>query len=170
MLLKALIGVVLCIIALTNDAAATEQQLIPAGYYVWCENNPASCEDVEPVKVPLKEAILAPIETVNRLVNQYIIAQIEDPGMDVWQLNPNTGDCEDYVLTKRWYLINDVGFPPGAFVLVLVKTEHVIPEWHLVLGIRTDSPYADGIIMLDNRTNEIGYLADSKYEIVSFLN
>ena len=63
---------------------------------------------------------------------------------------PNTskGDCEDYVLLKRWLLIQ-AGWPRGALLITVVRDKN--NDGHAVLTVTTDQ----GDLILDNQTDAV---------------
>ena len=94
----------------------------------------------------MSQKLLHVLNAVNQSVNRAIRPR-HDKG-DVWSVNVNSGDCEDYVLTKRARLIGS-GVAPGALRIATVRTPS--GEAHAVLVVRTDK----GDFVLDNRKDAI---------------
>ncbi|WP_181702711.1 transglutaminase-like cysteine peptidase [Chthonobacter albigriseus] len=127
--------------------------LAPMGFAVFCAEHPAQCAASEsPSLVALDTDAFALISRVNRSVNAAIRLRPDTgkgPLKDVWSLEPRTGDCEDFVLTKRSRLIA-AGFPASALLVAVAQTR--AGEGHAVLVVRTDS----GDLVLDNRSPLVG--------------
>ena len=74
---------------------------------------------------------------VNSLINDQIAPDANKkglPGIDPWLLSPISGNCADYAVTKRHYLLQ-LGWPSAA--LLLVRVETTTGGGHLVLLVRT---------------------------------
>lgn len=95
------------------------------------------------------------LAAVNRAVNRAIRPVSERPGHDRWRIAPDTGDCEDYALTKKLALMAK-GWPAAELRFATVLTETA--EHHAVLLV--DS--ARGPMMLDNRSDRIRPLAEAE--------
>ena len=90
------------------------------------------------------------LKAVNETVNQDIAPERNELGLafETWLINPDSGECHDYAVTKRHELL-DRGWPARALLLsevVIHSGEH-----HLVLVVRTKS----GDLVLDNMTPQI---------------
>jgi len=101
---------------------------------------------------------MAVIKQVNIHVNRSI--RPERDTIDTWELNPLSGDCEDYVLTKRSVLVRQ-GVPAGALRIAYTHTRRGEP--HAVLVVYT----SEGDFVLDNLTNSVKSLRSSGYKIRS---
>jgi predicted transglutaminase-like cysteine proteinase len=93
---------------------------------------------------------MAQLQEVNQQVNSAIRPEPNLEGLrgEKWLLQPTSGDCNDYAVTKRHDLIAK-GFPARSVLL----GEVVVPwgEHHLVVVVRTSS----GDLVLDNLTGHI---------------
>ena len=67
---------------------------------------------------------------------------------DLWSPGAAAGDCEDYALTKRRYLI-DLGWAPSQLLIAVVNDP--LAGVHAVLIARTDQ----GDLVLDNLTDKV---------------
>ena len=111
-----------------------------------CKSNPAEIDHID-----LNAETSELLERVNHSVNLSIIPTIKDYGTnlgDGWTIAPDTGDCNDYAVTKRHELLES-GLPSKALRLSVVKTASGIG--HLVLVVVTSK----GNIVLDNLTDMI---------------
>jgi len=111
-----------------------------------CKSNPAEIDHID-----LNAETSELLERVNHSVNLSIIPTIKDYGTnlgDGWTIAPDTGDCNDYAVTKRHELLES-GLPSKALRLSVVKTASGIG--HLVLVVVTSK----GNIVLDNLTEMI---------------
>jgi predicted transglutaminase-like cysteine proteinase len=90
------------------------------------------------------------LKEVNNTVNRNIAPERNELGLagETWLINPDSGDCNDYAVTKRHALL-DRGWPARALLLSEVVTHS--GEHHLVLVVRTRS----GDLVLDNMTSRI---------------
>lgn len=106
------------------------------------------------IGVVLAAAIsLSDLQSVNRAVNDEIKPQREAPGQDVWAINPASGDCEDYAVTKLARLA-DAGVPMESMSIGKVMAGR---QLHAVLIVDER--------VLDNRYAQIGRLKD--YTVLS---
>ena len=90
------------------------------------------------------------LKEVNRDVNAAISPQSNTEGLaaEKWLINPTSGDCNDYAVTKRSDLLRR-GWPTRALLLSEVVTSW--GEHHLILVVRTSG----GDLVLDNLTPKI---------------
>ena len=90
------------------------------------------------------------LKQVNKLVNGSIVPEPNTEGLlaEKWVINPSSGDCNDYAVSKRFELLKR-GWPARALLLSEVKTAW--GEGHLVLVVRT----SEGDLVLDNLTAQI---------------
>jgi predicted transglutaminase-like cysteine proteinase len=115
-------------------------------YPTECKTNPAEDERIDLTRENLDLLIL-----VNHRVNAAITPVPKRHGphlQDGWTIAPATGDCNDYVVTKRHELLRS-GLPAKALRLAEVKTASGIG--HLVLLVATTK----GDLVLDNLTEEL---------------
>ena len=113
----------------------------PIAYQIFCLRNEAQCAAGSVGSVPFNADLMGKLNSVNRSVNSSIVARNEST--DVWSLNPSSGDCEDFALTKRAKLIR-AGVPAGALRMAVVRTGTGIG--HAVLVVKTSV----GEYVLDN--------------------
>lgn len=118
----------------------------PLGLQVFCLAQPPHCHDSETYNVDLDESMSKTLNSVNRKVNRTIESK-HDQG-DIWSINVRSGDCEDYVLTKRAELIKR-GVSAGALRIAIAYTKS--GQGHAVLVVRTNL----GDFVLDNRKQTI---------------
>lgn len=116
----------------------------PRAAVVFCETYSDQCiaqGDQEPVVLTAER--WAELTEINRDVNARIRPHDDAPGTDVWTLDADAGDCDDYAVEKRKELI-DRGWPSAALLLSVA----FIPDGqaHLVVTVRTDH----GDLVLDN--------------------
>lgn len=90
-----------------------------------------------PRRVKLTDARWKDLVEVNRIVNGTIAPKhyVNDVSFDTWRVAPESGDCNDYAVTKRHELLAK-GWPSRALLLSEVVTAW--GEHHLVLLIRTE--------------------------------
>lgn len=101
------------------------------------------------------------LKAVNKAVNTAIIPERNTEGLagEKWLINPASGDCNDYAVSKRSELLAR-GWPTRALLLSEVVTTW--GEHHLVLVVRT----SDGDLVLDNMTPQIRPWARAPYQWV----
>lgn len=138
----------------TQTAAVTPlaMQFFCAKHRSECANNGGASQ------VTMTPNLMAVLKQVNGHVNRTIRPSRDTA--DVWELNPTSGDCEDYVLTKRSALIRQ-GVSAGALRIAYTHTRRGEP--HAVLVVKT----SQGDYVLDNLTNTIKTLRASGYNIRS---
>lgn len=132
--------------------------LTPLSMQYFCAQNRTECASSGRGQVTMTPNLLAILKQINGRVNRDITPERDTA--DVWELNPTSGDCEDYVLSKRSALI-DRGVPAGALRIAYTHTARGAA--HAVLVVRT----GDGDLVLDNLTNSIKTLRASGYKIRS---
>lgn len=111
-----------------------------------CKSNSTSSE-----RIVLNIETMDLLKRVNQGVNLSIVAKTKSYGAnldDIWTLSPDTGDCNDYAVTKRHELLEN-GLPSSALRLAVVMTPSGIG--HLVLVVAT----TQGDIVLDNLAKNI---------------
>ena len=125
----------------------------PIGHYEFCKANPDECsiQVVLTEPVVLNEQAWGVINRINSYVND-IIKPMNDYDIygrdEMWAYPANSGDCEDYVLLKRRFLIEKGVSPSNALITVVRKADG---EGHAVLTIKTDK----GDYILDNLTDRV---------------
>jgi predicted transglutaminase-like cysteine proteinase len=135
----------------------------PIGYVEFCRSFPGECSthgNGEPVE--LTNLRWGDLENVNTFVN-HLVAPATDLDFynrdEVWALPETYGDCEDYVLLKRKWLV-ERGWPTSALLVTVVFDE--IGDGHAVLLARTSG----GDFVLDNKTDTISAWYETAYRFV----
>lgn len=124
------------------------RSVAPFAHVMFCTRSPSECEASDgPDTVELTPAKKRELIAVNRHVNNQITPE-NDQSDDVWALAPQSGDCEDYAITKRHMLIQQ-GWPASSLRLAIAYTNW--GEGHLVLVVRTSK----GDMVLDNLTGAV---------------
>lgn len=126
---------------------------VPLGYRVLCLKTPAVCKKTGASEIEYSKALLQKLKEVNRQVNAAITPVADSPEHDTWSVNVSSGDCEDYVLTKRVRLIS-LGFPSAALRIAVGMRSG---EGHAVLVVHTTK---DDYV-LDNLSNRVWGLSSS---------
>ena len=132
--------------------------ITPLAMQYFCAQNKNECAPDSRSQVTMTPNFMALLEQVNVRVNRSIRPRADT--VDVWELNPASGDCEDYVLSKRSALIRQ-GVSAGALRVAYTHTRSGEP--HAVLVVRTGS----GDYVLDNLNNTVKTLQASGYTIRS---
>lgn len=90
------------------------------------------------------------LKEINKTVNAAITPEPNTEGLagEKWVINPSSGDCNDYAVSKRFELLKR-GWPTRALLLSEVVTTW--GEHHLILVVRTSA----GDLVLDNLTPQI---------------
>jgi predicted transglutaminase-like cysteine proteinase len=132
------------------DASPT---LAPFQHVRFCLRYPSDCKSnpAENDHIDLDAETSELLKRVNHSVNLSIISTVKDYGPnlgDGWTIAPDTGDCNDYAVTKRHQLLES-GLPSKALRLSVVKTASGIG--HLVLVVVTTK----GDFVMDNLTEVI---------------
>jgi predicted transglutaminase-like cysteine proteinase len=135
----------------------------PVGYVDFCRNFPDECQrnGTEEVET-LTERRWRDLQEVNTFVNRIILPATDREFYhqdEVWTLPETRGDCEDYVLLKRKWLI-ERGWPTGALLVSVVFDE--VGDGHAVLLARTGR----GDFVLDNKTDSIRLWHETAYRFV----
>lgn len=131
----------------------------PLGYQLMCLKTPAECKGGGSAVARNSTQFMALIQKVNTSVNRSITPR-SDGAVDRWSADGNTGDCEDYVLSKRKALIK-AGVSPSSLRIAFVKTSW--GEGHAILVVKTST----GDFVLDNLNGKVRPLSQSGYRVVS---
>src|SRR5688572_6660197 len=135
----------------------------PVGYLSFCRTFPGECTShgAEAAE-PLTSTTWFALNDVNRMVNA-AVAPATDLDFyrteEFWTLPGSHGDCEDYVLLKRKWLV-ERGWSTSALLVTVVFDE--VGDGHAVLLARTDR----GDFVLDNKTDEIRAWHETAYRFV----
>jgi predicted transglutaminase-like cysteine proteinase len=132
----------------------------PLGFKVFCLKNPGQCRQAPDRRLEASPELLSVLKSVNLGVNRAIRPKGEKASKDVWSIEPATGDCEDYAITKRARLIRQ-GIPAGALRIAYAKTRR--GENHAVLLVQT----SQGNLVLDNLTNAIKPMSQAGLRFIS---
>lgn len=127
-----------------------EVALAPLSHVRFCMDHVDECSgSLEPSASPATVEVesFAVLDEVNRQVNARIRPQMKQPKFG-WAINPVSGDCNDYAVSKRHELIAR-GIPASALRLAVVRTSW--GEGHLILIVRTEL----GDQVLDNLSGRI---------------
>jgi predicted transglutaminase-like cysteine proteinase len=126
--------------------------LAPFQHVRFCLRYPAECKPSSAAqRIELDIQTMQLLDRVNRDVNLSITPKAKAYDADLadgWTIGPDSGDCNDYAVTKRHDLIAR-GLPSGALRLSVIKTTAGIG--HLVLIVAT----TNGDMVLDNLTSAI---------------
>ena len=124
----------------------------PVGYVDFCRRFQGECVARGPDRpVELTPQRWREMQQVNIAANRSVTPVTDSEYYNVeefWTLPGAYGDCEDYVLIKRKWLIEQ-GWPTGALLMAVVFDE--VGDGHAVLIARTTR----GDFALDNKTDEI---------------
>lgn len=140
----------------TFEVVTTTAALTPLAMRLFCARNKSECAGGGSSQIAMTPDLMTVLKRINGRVNSSIRPQA-DTG-DSWSLNPTSGDCEDYVLTKRSQLIRH-GVSGGALRIAYTHTRRGEP--HAVLVVKT----SEGDFVLDNLTGTIKTLRASGYTI-----
>lgn len=127
--------------------------LAPFQHVRFCLKYPTDCQPISG-EAPLPDLdanLLALLREVNNQVNFAIAPRVKDFAQNIeerWTIDPSTGDCNDYAVTKRHMLL-ERGIPSNSLRLSVVRTPDDIG--HLVLVVSTRS----GDVVLDNLNSSI---------------
>jgi predicted transglutaminase-like cysteine proteinase len=135
------------------NATVYGKALLPVGYVDFCGRGESECQfrggKVESLAITTEN--WDDLVQINRYVNTKI-RPVSDMELyhkpDYWTYPTTAGDCEDYVLLKKKYLV-DLGFNPDQLLITVVLDEN--REGHAVLTVVTNK----GDYVLDNRRMEI---------------
>jgi predicted transglutaminase-like cysteine proteinase len=135
----------------------------PVGYVDFCRKAPGECTPRgEAATEPLTEERWRDLQEVNTFVNRIVVpaTDLDFYGTDeMWALPETQGDCEDYVLLKRKWLI-ERGWSTRSLLITVVFDE--VGDGHAVLLARTSG----GDFVLDNKTDAIHVWYDTAYRFV----
>ena len=135
----------------------------PIGYQEFCRSQPAECSAVgADAATALSDRRWRDLQEVNTFVNRIVIPATDLDFYRVeerWALPETYGDCEDYVLLKRKWLI-ERGWPTSSLLITVVFDE--LGDGHAVLLARTSS----GELVLDNKTDDVKLWHETAYRYV----
>ncbi|MQB04970.1 hypothetical protein DXT91_12730 [Agrobacterium tumefaciens] len=123
--------------------------IAPIAFAKFCDDAADQCVRIgDRDTVELTKQKRTELQRINAEINTSIIYTSEADGQDEWNLNPASGDCDDYAVTKRQRLLR-AGWPSGALRIATARTPTGIG--HAVLVVST----SQGDLVLDNRTNVV---------------
>jgi predicted transglutaminase-like cysteine proteinase len=121
----------------------------PQGWQHLCERSTELCNTRPQTTAPhINAREIDLLNAINTSVNEAIRPRLEPAGVDVWQISPRFGDCDDYAVTKKWRLLQ-AGWPRDRLRFATVLTES--HELHVVLTVDA----AQGRLVLDNRFTQV---------------
>jgi predicted transglutaminase-like cysteine proteinase len=129
--------------------AVQKATLAPLAYVAFCVSHKTDCTkgDGED-RIELSPKMRRELSQVNFRINRAITPLNDVPGQDSWDADVASGDCEDYVLTKRKRLI-ELGWSANALRIAVTYTPD--NTGHAVLVVSTSK----GDLVLDNRHNAV---------------
>lgn len=123
--------------------------IAPIAFAKFCDNAADQCVRIgDRDTIELTKQKRTELQRINSEINTAIVYVGELEGQDEWKLNPASGDCDDYAVTKRQRLLH-AGWPSGALRIATARTPNGIG--HAVLVVST----TQGDLVLDNRTNVV---------------
>lgn len=134
------LAVVAALFWLASAAFSLVSAAEPIAFSIYCMDHLDECPTKGPRFVRYSAPLMQLVSKVQTQVNGAIIPRRET--VDVWSADVSSGDCDDYVMTKRRRLIQ-AGVPATAMRVVVSRRSG---EGHVVLVLRTDK----GEIILDN--------------------
>ena len=145
----------------STPIVASSPTLAPFQHVRFCLHYPAECKSDahELDRIDMNAGLADVLKRVNHTVNAAINPRVKDYGSnlrDGWTIAPDSGDCNDYAVTKRHELIES-GLPAKALRLSVVKTAS--GTGHLVLVVATTT----GDIVMDNLTDAIRPWTSTSY-------
>lgn len=125
----------------------------PIGHYNYCKHYTSDCAirsaNTKPFTLTRKR--WAELVEINAYSNNTIRPVTDMEAYDteeLWVYPESYGDCEDYVLMKR-YMLMERGWPASSLLITVVRQPN--GEGHAVLTVRTDR----GDFILDNLAEQV---------------
>ncbi len=154
-------------LATTSQAANTAHMKLagltsqPIGHYKYCKQYTSDCQiKTGNITAPeLTRKRWSDMVEINSYSNNTIqpVTDMEGFGVEeLWMYPESIGDCEDYVLLKR-YMLMQRGWPASSLLITVVRQPN--GDGHAVLTVRTDR--ADYV--LDNLTGKIKQWNETEY-------
>lgn len=143
-------------VAAIPGAVGAAPSLPPLQFVVFCQHYPSECKATAPAKGTFA---FDRLETINTSVNRSI-KPLNESNLD-WQLFPASGNCNDYVVSKRHLLLSE-GWGSSQLLIAEVVLRGS-GEHHLVLIVKGTETW-----VLDNLSDEPLSLeqVDVRYELV----
>lgn len=136
----------------------------PIGFVNFCRQYSSECRDGAGLqtRVEITDQRWTELSRINDYVNTKIRPVTDQELYSVpehWTYPENSGDCEDYVLLKKYYLVG-LGWPPESLLITVVLDEN--NAGHAVLTVTTDF----GDFVLDNQNVDILPWQDTPYRYI----
>ena len=153
------------LLAAKQQIAFRSSTLAPLAFVRFCMEYPDDCKKPRVIfrggPVRMTDERYASLVSINRKVNAAIRPQANLRGVagEQWLINPASGDCNDYAVSKK-HELRELGWPEHSLFLSEVVTSW--GEHHLVLVVRTDK----GDLVLDNLNASIRSVAQARYQWV----
>jgi predicted transglutaminase-like cysteine proteinase len=133
----------------------------PIGHYEFCKGHRDDCRaHPADLRAPvITEHGWDVVREVNSAVNFSIMPETDEDlygKEEVWTYPTTAGDCEDYVLLKR-YMLEERGFKASDLLVTVVRKPD--GEGHAVLTLRT----AEGDYILDNLVDAVRPWTETPY-------
>ena len=142
----------------TSRVAERSPELPPMAHIQFCRRHPADCvakggtQPVSGTNPRLRE-----LAEINQTVNSTIVPiEVDETGVEQWNVSPAQGDCNDYAVTKQHALLRK-GWPSGSVLLTEVVLRST-RQHHLILVAKTSA----GDYILDNLENALLPVAQAK--------
>lgn len=130
----------------------------PAAFENFCRRNPADCVNSQKSIAEFKPSLIHTITLVNTYVNRQVKPKPDKT--DIWSLTSTSGDCDDYVMTKR-HLLMKLGIPASSLRVAVVLLPN--NDGHAVLIVET----SEGEYVLDNLRQRIMKPRQTGYRYLS---
>jgi predicted transglutaminase-like cysteine proteinase len=160
---KSFIAAALALLVIVPAPAAAVEP--PYSFAIFCGLNPSECVAYKDHTIHYTPSLTADLRKVNERVNRSIHPKLDSVFEQVWRINPRSGDCKSYAVSKRHELIK-MGYPPGAIRIGV----GIAPDGqrHAVTLVKSDAV----TFVLDNLTNEIHSTGTTgvKIQIISGAN
>ncbi|EFL90464.1 transglutaminase family protein cysteine peptidase btlcp [Ahrensia sp. R2A130] len=134
----------------------------PIGHAYFCQQLPQECavrtKNAEPMRLTKKR--WRELTEINAYANAAVSPVTDQDFYGVeehWTYPKSYGDCEDYVLLKR-YMLMQKGWPASSLLITVVKQAN--GEGHAVLTVRTDR----GDFALDNLRGKVSLWSKTPYQ------
>lgn len=158
---------------INQNAPRCQQDLgeLSSGFSLFCDQNPNDpiATNTDDTSIPWSQQLMADMAEINSAVNnghayQKDIDQYGTPEKWTYLNDGQSGDCEDFALTKLKKMLNK-GYPVSAVKIVTCKTPS--GEGHAYLVIQTDNgdygldlnyslPMIDGNLPYTNKARQTG--------------
>ena len=136
----------------------------PIGFVNFCRQHNGECRNGagRETQVRMTEARWNELTRINAYVNDAVEPVTDQELYNVaehWTYPDGSGDCEDYVLLKQYYLA-ELGWPRESLLITVVLDGN--NAGHAVLTVRTDL----GDYVLDNQSADVLSWQDTPYRFI----